>query len=276
MPQYAPNIAMSLSSTPAAVLEELRSITPLVSCITNAVVTNFTANVLLATGAAPAMVDVTGEAGPFAALASALLINLGTPQPEQRAAAVEAAAAARDAKVPWVLDPVAVGYLVHRTALARQLLAARPTVIRGNASEIIALAGTGAGGRGVETADAVEAALGAALTLSERTVAVVAVSGPTDAIVDGARLARVGGGSALLTRITGGGCALGALVAAFVAAGRPLDADPFTATVACHAVYSAAAEVAAACAAGPGSFQPAFLDALYTLDADDVDRIPLS
>ncbi|MBW3068165.1 MULTISPECIES: hydroxyethylthiazole kinase [unclassified Actinomyces] len=260
----------------AEVLESLRAAGPLVACITNSVVTNFTANVLLATGAAPAMVDVTGEAGPFAAVASALLINLGTPQPEQRAAALEAAAAARAAGVPWVLDPVAVGTLVHRTELAHRLLEEEPTVIRGNASEIMALAGSGAGGRGVETADDVAAALGAARALSARTGAVVAVSGPVDAIVDDGRLARVGGGSALLTRVTGGGCALGALAAGFLAAGRAIGTDAFAATVACHAVYSAAAEIAAETAAGPGSFQVALLDSLYCLDADDLARIPVS
>ncbi|WP_136193250.1 hydroxyethylthiazole kinase [Actinomyces procaprae] len=272
-----PSILRVPAPPPGAVevLESLRSTGPLVACITNAVVTNFTANVLLAVGAAPAMVDVTGEAGPFAAGACALLINLGTPQPEQRSAAVEAATAARAAGVPWVLDPVAVGTLVHRTALAHRLLDEAPTVIRGNASEIIALAGSGAGGRGVDSADDVEAALDAARSLSERTGAVIAVSGPMDAIVDGARVTRVGGGSALLTRVTGGGCALGALVAGFVAAGRASGADAGAATVACHAAYSAAAEIAAETAAGPGSFQIALLDALYALDADDLARIPV-
>lgn len=268
--------AAAPSPGPAAVLEALRAEGPLVACITNAVVTNFTANVLLAAGAAPAMVDVTGEAGPFASAASALLINLGTPQPEQRAAAVEAATAARMAGVPWVLDPVAVGTLVHRTALAQRLLEERPTVIRGNASEIIALAGAGAGGRGVETTAAVETALDAARSLAARTGAVVAISGPVDAVVDGACVSRVGGGSVLLTRVTGGGCALGALAAGFLAAGRAIGTDAFAATVACHAAYSAAAEIAAATAAGPGSFPPAFLDALYALDADDVARIAIS
>ena len=116
-------------STPAA-LEAVRRHAPLVSCITNAVVTNITANVLLALGAAPAMVDITGEAGPFARVASTLLINLGTPQPEQRDAAREAVAAAADAGTPWVLDPVAIGTLTHRTALARELFGRGPSVVR--------------------------------------------------------------------------------------------------------------------------------------------------
>ena len=243
-----------------SVLQTVRETGPLVSCITNSVAANITANVLLAVGAAPAMVDITGEAGPFAAAASGLLINLGTPQPEQRAAALEAATAAGEAGTPWVLDPVAIGSLAHRTALARELIAMGPAVVRGNASEIMALLGAG-GGRGPETA--------------------------ADAIVDGAHVTRIVGGSPMLTRVTGGGCALGALIAAFIAAGRARDvggsrgecagADTTRAcTVACHAVYSAAAKRAEARSSGPGSFQPAFLDALYDLETDDLGSITIS
>ena len=270
-----------------SVLLAVRETTPLISCITNSVAAGFTADVLLASGAAPAMVDITGEAGTFAAAASGLLINLGTPQPEQRAAAREAAAAAGEAGTPWVLDPVAVGSLVHRTALARDLVSMEPAVVRGNASEIMALAGTGGGGRGPETADDVDSALGAARAMSERHGFVAAVSGPVDAIVDGQRMTRITGGSPMLTRVTGGGCALGALIAAFIAAGRARDvggsrgecagADTTRAcTVACHAVYSAAAKRAEARSAGPGSFQPAFLDALYDLETDDLGSITIS
>lgn len=192
-------------ATARTVLDRLRSAPPLVGCITNSVVTNFTANVLLALGAAPAMVDIIGEAGPFAATADGQLINVGTPTPEQRGASMDAAVAARRAGTPWVLDPVAVGMLVQRTALAHRLIAQRPTAVRGNASEIIALAGSGTGGRGVESADDVESALDAARSLAERFGPVVAVSGPVDAIVSSDRVVRVGGGSAMLTRVTGGG-----------------------------------------------------------------------
>ena len=268
-----------------SILQTVRETGPLVSCITNSVAANITANVLLAVGAAPAMVDITGEAGPFAAAASGLLINLGTPQPEQRAAALEAATAAGEAGTPWVLDPVAIGSLAHRTALARKLIAMGPAVVRGNASEIMALLGAG-GGRGPETSADVEAAMDAAHSVSERFGCVVAVSGPVDAIVEGTHVTRIVGGSPMLTRVTGGGCALGALIAAFIAAGRARDvgsrgeragADTTrTCTVACHAVYSAAAKRAEARSAGPGSFQPAFLDALYALETDDLGAITIS
>lgn len=263
------------ASIPAA-LEAVRRRAPLVSCITNSVAANVTANVLLALGAAPAMVDITGEAGPFARVASALLINLGTPQPEQRAAAREAAAAAHDAGTPWVLDPVAIGVLAHRTALAHELLGRGPGAVRGNASEILALAGVSSGGRGVETADDVAAALAPARDLARRHGCVVAVSGPVDLVTDGESVVRVRGGSALLTRVTGGGCALGAVVAAFLGAGREEGLDDLTAVVVAHAVYSAAAKRAQARSAGPGSFQPAFLDALYALEAGDLRAVTVT
>src|SRR5690606_21125850 len=142
-----PSSAFSESEEVAPLLARVRASSPLTHCITNAVVTGFTANVLLAIGAAPAMVDIVDEAGPFAGIASGLLVNLGTPTPEQRAASREAVAAATAAGTPWVLDPVAIGALPVRTALAHELVTGRPTAIRGNASEILALGGMSAGGR---------------------------------------------------------------------------------------------------------------------------------
>nr|WP_308797291.1 hydroxyethylthiazole kinase [Agromyces protaetiae] len=261
-------------------LERLRETSPLTHCITNSVVTNFTANALLAIGAAPAMVDIVGEAGPFARVAGGLLVNLGTPTPEQRDAAREAVAGASEAGTPWVLDPVAIGALPIRTALARELVAHRPTVVRGNASEILALAGEGAGGRGVDAADSTDAATDAAEHLARTYGSVVAVSGPVDLITDGTRTARISNGDALLTRITGGGCALGAIMAAFLATapahdtraagtGHPDDVTPddtaFDATVAATLVYTIAAELAAARSNGPGTFATQFLDALAAM-----------
>lgn len=254
-------------------LTRVRAQTPLVQCLTNAVVTGFTANVLLALGAAPAMVDIPEEAGPFARIASGVLVNLGTPHAEQRAAMVEAARAAAAAGTPWVLDPVAVGALPVRTALARHLLGLRPTVIRGNASEIIALAGAGGGGRGVDAADGVGAAEESARGLARTTGGVVAVSGPVDFVTDGARDARIANGDALLTLVTGSGCALGAVLAAYAA----VDEDRFAITVAAVAAYTVAAELAAGRSAGPGSFAVAFLDSLAGLtERDLVERAALS
>lgn len=254
-----------LDSTVAA-LEAVRETGPLVHCITNDVVVNFTANALLAVGAAPAMVDVPGEAGMFAGIAGGLLVNLGTPHGEQREAIEEAARAAAEAGTPWVLDPVAIGALPVRTELAGRLREIGPTIVRGNASEVLALAGAGAGGRGVDALDDVDAAAQVAADLAGSTGGVVAVSGPVDLITDGTRAVRVSNGDALLTKVTGGGCALGAVMAAFAATGD----DRLVTTVAAVTVYTVAAEIAAAQASGPGSFAVAFLDALSSVGADDL------
>ncbi len=247
-------------------LDRVRAEGPLVHCLTNDVVVNFTANALLAVGAAPAMVDIPEESGIFAGVAGGVLVNLGTPHAEQRAAIEAAVAAAGEASTPWVLDPVAIGVLPVRTELAHRLRDARPTVVRGNASEILALAGAGAGGRGVDALDEVDAAASVATELAASSGAVVAVSGPVDLVTDGARTVRLANGHSLLTKVTGGGCALGAVMAAFAA----VEDDAFVATVAAVTTYTVAAELAAEQAAGPGSFAVAFLDALASVSGDDL------
>ena len=251
-------------------LERLRAAPPLTHCITNAVVTGFTANVLLALGAAPAMVDIVGESGMFAGIASGVLINLGTPTPEQQAASREAAAGASAAGTPWVLDPVAIGALPVRTALAQELVALRPTAVRGNASEILALAGLSGGGRGVDATDSTDEAAEAAAALAHRYGSVIAVSGPVDLLTDGERVIRIANGDPLLTLVTGGGCALGAVMAAFLGAARGTAISALSAIAAATLVYTIAAERAAAASAGPGSFAVALLDALASVQPDDL------
>ena len=265
-----PESESTLAASAAELLTALRESPPLTHCITNTVVTGFTANVLLALGAAPAMVDIVDEAGLFAGVASGVLINLGTPTPEQRAASLEAVAGAAASGTPWVLDPVAIGSLPVRTALAHELVASRPTAIRGNASEILALAGLTAGGRGVDATDTTDAASDAALALASRHGSVVAVSGPVDLITDGRRFVRIANGDELLTRVTGGGCALGAVMAAFLGTARTAGTDPLTAVSSASLVYTIAAERAAARASGPGSFAVELLDALAAVGPQDI------
>ena len=145
---------------------------PLVHCMTNDVVQTFTANTLLALGASPAMVIETEEASQFAAIASALLINVGTltqPRAQAMRAAVEQA---KSSQTPWTLDPVAVGALDYRRHFCHELLSFKPAAIRGNASEIMALAGIANGGRGVDTTDAAANAIPAAQTLARETGAI--------------------------------------------------------------------------------------------------------
>ncbi|WP_040157823.1 hydroxyethylthiazole kinase [Mobilicoccus massiliensis] len=248
-------------------LATFRETGPLVQSLTNTVVTNWTANVLLAAGAAPAMVDNPHEAGQFARVASGVLVNLGTPQDQTVEAMREAVRAASEAGTPWVLDPVAAGGLTWRTEFARELLALAhaPAIVRGNASEIIGLAG-GAGGRGVDSTDTADAALDAARALASEHACVVAVSGEVDHLTDGARLVRVHNGDALLTRVTGVGCSLGALMAGFAAT---CD-DPLLAATVATGLLTVAADVAATESRGPGSFAVALLDRLALLTPDDL------
>ncbi len=246
------------------VLGELRRRSPLVACSTNSVVTGFTANVLLAVGTSPAMVEHPGEAAHLAAVADALLVNLGTVSTRTAAVVHAAVTAAGAAGTPWVLDPVAVGVLPFRTALAERLLAHRPTAIRGNASEVLSLAGVGgAGGRGVDSTTSSHDALEAAAGLARRVGTVVAVSGPVDLVTDGTAVLEVRNGVAVMTRVTGVGCALGALVAACCA----VEPSPLVAAAAATTILTVAAEVAAAGSPGPGTFPVRLLDALDGLDA---------
>ncbi|MBV7396452.1 hydroxyethylthiazole kinase [Mameliella sp. DP3N28-2] len=252
-------------NTPADHLARMRETAPLVQNITNYVAMNVMANVLLASGASPAMVHTREEAADFAGIASALTVNIGTLSPDWVVSMQEAAQAANDAGKPWVLDPVAVGATAYRREVGPTLVALRPTVIRGNASEILALSGVAAAGRGADAADTVDTAEAAARHLASAHDAVVAVTGAVDFVTDGQKEARVANGHALMPRVTALGCSLTGVVGAFVA-----GQDPFDATVAALAYYGIAGEVAAQEASGPGSFQVAFLDALYALTPQDV------
>ncbi|WBG92078.1 hydroxyethylthiazole kinase [Pantoea piersonii] len=234
---------------------------PLVHCMTNDVVQNFTANVLLALHASPAMVIDPDEAAQFAATADALLINVGTLTCDRRDAMLAAVQAAEAAQTPWVLDPVAVGALRLRTEFSQQLLALRPAAVRGNASEILALAQQSAGGRGVDTQHQAEAALEAARSLAKRAQTLVVVSGEVDYVTDGDTTLSIPGGSALMTRVVGTGCALSAVVAAFCS----LPGERLHNVASACRVMACAGERAAAQTGAPGSFATLFIDALWQL-----------
>ena len=257
----------------AAALAALRERPPLVQCLTNTVAAGWTANVLLAVGAAPAMVDNPREAREFAAIAGGVLVNLGTPYDETVRAMHLAIAGASRSGTPWVLDPVAAGAVAWRTSVAHQLLRdARPTIIRGNASEILALAG-GEGGRGVESVDSPEAAVAVAKDMANQQQSVVAVSGATDHITDGSQVVRLSNGHPWLTRVTGVGCALGALMAAFAA----VVPDALVAAAAATATLTVAADAAAKETRGPGSFAATLLDELSLIQPVDLaERVRIS
>lgn len=250
-------------------LARMRAQAPLVHCITNYVAMSTAANVLLAAGASPAMVHASEEVADLAAVAGALTVNIGTLSEAWLQGMLHAARAAGTAGVPWVLDPVAHFISPFRAAATAQLVELNPTVIRGNASEILALAGAGSSGKGVDAGDGVAAAIPAAQALAARTGAIVAVTGAEDVVTDGARTIAVRGGHPLMPQVTALGCALTALTGAYLAGG----AAPLEATAAALGHYAAAGEMAGADATvrGPGSFAVAFLDALAAVGPADLE-----
>lgn len=237
---------------------------PFVYGLTNYIAANLSANVVLAAGAGPAIGAGADWTSTFPATAQGVWINTATVISNSESEIRTAAQTAHRAGTPWVLDPVAAGSAPEYDSLVKSLLAYRPTVIRGNASELVALAGGEGQGRGVETTLNSDQAVGHIEQLARDTGAVVAVSGPTDYITDGTDTVAVTGGDRRLTQVTGAGCSLGALTAAAVAAVE----DPLRATVASHAAFARAAEIAAQTVGphgGTGSFAVALVDGLHTL-----------
>ncbi|QCU77008.1 hydroxyethylthiazole kinase [Citricoccus sp. SGAir0253] len=247
----------------ADVVAAVRAAGPLVHCITATVSMGIVADGLLAAGARPMMTETLAEAPTVTTAAEALSVNLGTLSMDAMdGIPATVAAAVRDGR-PWVLDPTAIGRAPVRTPLARELLGSRPAVVRGNASEVLALVGAGTGGRGADSVATPESAEDAAARVARATGGAVAVSGAVDLVLDAGRQARVARGTALLTRVTGTGCLLGALTAACTA----VETDPFRAALAATTWLDLAGERAAGRAAGPGSFRLHLLDAL-----DEVGR----
>ena len=259
-------------NTPAEIaakaLERLRTRRPLVLCLTNSVVQNFTANLLLAVGGVPVMLNQEEEIRDILqSCTNALLINLGTVNTAQAALMDTAVHTAAEAGVPWVMDPVAVGLLRYRTEVCHKLLATPPAMIRGNASEIMALAGVHAAAcRGPESSADSTDALDAARILAQRTTSTVLVTGKTDYITDGTTTYTCDNGHELMTRVTGMGCAMGALAAACSAVAE----TPLHAALATAAILGVCGDVAVARAPHPGSLVPAILDALDDITPEDI------
>lgn len=263
------------STTPAsrqpvdtrAILEALRSQPPLVQCITNYVSMDLAANLLNAAGASPAMVHDPHEAAELASLASAVCINIGTPSPSWVEGMHAAASRADERSIPWVLDPVAVGATDYRREIVEGLWQHRPTVVRGNASEILSLATSVGAGRGVDATDESTAVVEPARVLAAERGTVVVVSGAVDVVTDGDRVVEVHGGDPRMPMISALGCSASALVAACCAAATTTpDGLALDGAATAMAALAVAGERAGERAEGPGTLRPQLLDALAALD----------
>ncbi|MDD9303013.1 MAG: hydroxyethylthiazole kinase [Desulfobacter sp.] len=255
---------------PAEIYKDIWSIrqkSPLVHNITNYVVMNNTANALLALGASPVMAHAEDEVEDMVSIAGALVINIGTLSPEWVRSMVKAAKKAKENATPIVLDPVGVGATPYRTDTARDLVKeAPPEIIRGNGSEIMALSQAGVTTRGVDSTSGADQAIESAKNLNTVFKSVICVTGKTDYILAKDFLATIDNGHEIMPRVTGLGCTATALCGAFAA----VNLDYKKAAAHAMAVMGIAGEMAAENAKGPGSFQVAFIDALYQISENDI------
>ncbi|PKA27386.1 hydroxyethylthiazole kinase [Leptospira levettii] len=250
-------------------LELLRSTVPLVHNITNYVVMNNTANALLAIGASPIMAHAIEEVEEMVTICSATVINIGTLSEPWIQSMEKAAKKAVSIGKPLVLDPVGAGASnLRNTAIRRILDSGNPSIIRGNASEILSTLSSSGKTKGVDATDSSESAVETGKSLSNVTGGVVVISGATDYILKGTNQSQISNGDALMTKVTGLGCTASALCGAFAA----VQKDQFRAATSAMVVMGIAGEMAKTKTSSPGSFQVAFLDALYELNADTIKQ----
>ena len=254
-----------------SLLQAVRQTHPLIHCITNYVTVNDCANILLAAGASPIMADAVEEAAAVTARSQGLTLNLGTLHAERIPAMLASGRQANASGIPAVLDPVGAGVSAFRAGAARQLLeAVQFAVIRGNLSEIRALADAGSHACGVDAGDSLtpqtlDACLELAGQLARRTGAVVAVTGETDLVTDGETAYCIHNGHPMMRSVTGTGCQLSCLTAAFVAAspGQPLQAA--AAAVCAMGLCGETAYARLSPADGNAAYRDKILDAVYRL-----------
>ena len=250
-------------------IEEIRGKAPLIHNITNYVVMNTTANALLSIGASPVMAHAAEEVEEMVAIAGALVINIGTLSDNWVESMFRAAREAKKRNIPIILDPVGAGATRYRTETARKLIkTVSPSIIRGNASEIMALGPEkGARTKGVDSIALSHAAIDAARGLNMTYGSTICVSGETDYIIDN-DIIEIRNGHPMMSRVTGFGCTASALCGAFAA----VNSNYAMAAAQAMAVMGIAGEIAAETAAGPGSLQTAFLDTLYCLTELDIEK----
>ena len=232
---------LQIADMAAELLARIRQNSPRVHCLTNTVVQKFTADGLSALGALPSMTASVEEIADFAGKADALLVNLGTLDAQRRQVIEAALAAFKPRAQPWVLDPVMCHLSSTRLTFAQALLRHGPTALRGNSAEIAAL--------------------------QPPRDALVVETGTQDRISRNGQTVTIANGHPWMAAVTGTGCLSGAVLAAFLAV-EPQH--PLRAAASAFLVIGVAAELATRQARGPGTFEPAFLDALATVDANDL------
>ena len=250
-------------------VEQIRQIQPLIHNITNWVVMPTTANMLLSLGAAPIMAHAKEELDDIIQIAQALVINIGTLDNDWLSCIEYAQLAALKRGIPILLDPVGAGASAYRTTSALTILERGVDIIRGNASEIMALRDSSIKTKGVDTLHASENALSAAFALAQQYQCIVVISGKIDFIVSASSSVALDYGTPLLTKVVGMGCSLTAMIASFVT----VNPDQFSACIHAMAWMGLVSEVAEKKSNGPGSFYNYLLDSLYAVQKKDIQSL---
>jgi hydroxyethylthiazole kinase len=252
-------------------LEKIRQTSPLIHNITNYVVMNSSANMLLAVGASPVMAHCRAEVEEMVSYSGALVLNIGTLQEDWVDSMICAAKAANSKGIPVILDPVGAGATRLRTEAVKKIMSESAiTVLRGNASEIFSLRSADIKTKGVDSSLAFsDEMVEAAKEMARDMRCVIAISGPEDCITDGKRVFRVANGHPLMTRVTGTGCGLSAVVGAFCA----VDSDVARATAAAFGYYGLCGDLAVRQSDRPASFAVAFIDQLYTVGREELGHL---
>jgi hydroxyethylthiazole kinase len=243
-------------------IQSVRQASPLVHSVTNFVVMNNTANALLAIGASPIMAHAHAEVADMISICQSLVVNIGTLDDYFVQSMLLAAQKANELNKPWVLDPVGAGATAYRNEVLNQLIAYKPSVVRGNASEILALAQmNGANTKGVDSTAKSMEAIEAAKYLHEKYGSVICISGETDIVIGNGKKSFIHNGDVLMTKVTGLGCSATAVIGAFIAV---MD-DHHEAVLAAMALFGVCGELAAQQSKGPGSLQVNILDKLHNI-----------
>jgi len=250
-------------------LNNIRIKSPLVHNITNYVVMNSTANALLAIGASPLMAHAKEEVEDIVSIASSLVINMGTLSDKWIDSMLLAVKKAKEINRPFVFDPVGIGASKYRTQTALKIIkTATPNVIRGNASEIMALAQLTNNTKGVDSAMQTEDAIVGAIKLSKQLNNTVVISGAIDYIITGDIVSKISNGSPLMAKVTGMGCSSTSIIGACIA----VEPNMHLASTSAMAIMGIAGDMADKLSKGPGSFQDNFTDSLYLISGKIIKK----
>lgn len=277
---------MNINKKVSKLIEDLKEQSPLIHCITNVVTVRDCANATLAVGASPIMANEPDEAIEITTIANGLVINIGTLIQDQIKTMKKSATTASKLNKPFVLDPVGVGISNIRNQTTLDIIDIyTPTIIRGNISEIKAIANllgileeiTVA--KGVDVADSdkitednIETYAELIRQIADKLNTTVAVSGPIDIISDGDSVYTIDNGDIMLSRITGTGCMLASIMGSYLTITNPLDAA-ITATVVMGLAGELAADSMRANNQGSGSFGVYLIDELNTISSEIIEKL---